>query len=139
MTEGTGLRRAADATDGDARPVGSCETDDSVCPHHGQAAAPSSTSEEQLGQRITRGILCPHQNIAAAAQRRLDLTLHPLPPDGWRDPVHRPSPPHGWGEGERSSPTACVDLPSADVVQVLPSSDVSHLKVCEVGDVTTTV
>ena len=63
MTEGTGLRRAAEATDGDARPVGNCETEDSGCPHDEQVAAPSSTSEAQLGQRITRGILRPERPL----------------------------------------------------------------------------
>jgi hypothetical protein len=49
-----GRRCAAAATDGDARPVGSCEADDIVAPHHPQVAAASSTSEEQLEQRINR-------------------------------------------------------------------------------------
>ena len=51
-TEGFGLRRAAEAIEGDASPVGICDTEDSACPHQAQAAAPSSTSDEQLAQRI---------------------------------------------------------------------------------------
>lgn len=52
ITEETGRRCAAAAAEGEASPVGSCETEEIVCPHQAQEAAPSSSSEEQFGQRV---------------------------------------------------------------------------------------
>jgi hypothetical protein len=46
-------RLAASATEGEARFVGSCETDDTASPQEGQKRAEPGTSEEQVGQRIT--------------------------------------------------------------------------------------
>jgi hypothetical protein len=53
-TEDAGRRWAFAATEGDARPVGSCdaELEETVWPHQPQEAAPSSISDEQFGQRI---------------------------------------------------------------------------------------
>ena len=48
-----GDRRAAAATEGDARFVGICETDDTASPQEGQKRKESGISEEQDGQRIT--------------------------------------------------------------------------------------
>ncbi|HEY6147730.1 MAG TPA: hypothetical protein VIZ69_08520, partial [Thermoanaerobaculia bacterium] len=51
--EGT-RRRAASATDGDARFVGIRETEeDTASPHEGQKRELSGVSAEQLGQRVT--------------------------------------------------------------------------------------
>ncbi|HEX7253489.1 MAG TPA: hypothetical protein VF376_11450 [Thermoanaerobaculia bacterium] len=47
-----GLRRAAAATDGEASPVGICDTDEIVWPQRAHFSVPDSTSEAQLGQRI---------------------------------------------------------------------------------------
>jgi len=49
-------RRAASATDGVARFVGICETDETASPQAGQKREESGTSAEQLGQRITAGL-----------------------------------------------------------------------------------
>ena len=51
--EGVGSRRAASATEGEARLVGSCETDDTASPHEGQKREEPGISEAQDGQRIT--------------------------------------------------------------------------------------
>ena len=48
-------RRAASATDGDARFVGSCDTDDTGSPQAGQKRADPGTSAKQDGQRIKLG------------------------------------------------------------------------------------
>ena len=47
-----GLRRAAAATDGEASPVGICDTDEIVWPQRAHLSVPGSISESQLGQRI---------------------------------------------------------------------------------------
>ena len=44
-------RRAASAEEGDARLVGSCETEDTASPHVGQKRADPAISDEQDGQR----------------------------------------------------------------------------------------
>ena len=48
-------RRAACATDGEARFVGSCDTDEIAPPHSGQKRADSEISAEQDGQGIKLG------------------------------------------------------------------------------------
>ena len=48
-------RRAARATEGEARFVGSCEIDEIAPPHSGQKRAESETSAEHVGQRIKLG------------------------------------------------------------------------------------
>ena len=50
-----GGRRAASATEGEARFVGICDTDDTASPQAGQKRADPGTSAEQDGQRIKLG------------------------------------------------------------------------------------
>jgi len=48
-----GERRAAAATDGDARLVGSCETEETGSPQSGQKRADAGAAEPHLGQGVT--------------------------------------------------------------------------------------
>ncbi len=54
-------RRAASATEGEARPVGSWETEDTACPQEGQKRAPSGTAAAQLGHGVKTAILAPRK------------------------------------------------------------------------------
>ena len=45
-------RRAAASTDGEARFVGNCDTDESAAPQSEQKRADPATSDPQVGQRV---------------------------------------------------------------------------------------
>lgn len=99
--EEDGGRCAFRAIEGDATFVGSCDTDDTDSPQEGQKRAESGISEEQAGQGVTgRGFYAP---LRAG--------------------------PDGRGRAPPLRYLLFVDFPSAAVLNVLPSSDISHFQV----------
>jgi hypothetical protein len=67
--EDGGLRRcAASATEGEARFVGSWETEDTASPQEGQKRAPSETAAAQLGHGVKAAILAPEKEGCRAGR-----------------------------------------------------------------------
>jgi hypothetical protein len=69
--EEDGGRRAARATDGDARPVGSWETEEIASPHSGQKRTDSEMPDPHFGHAVKmRGFYAARSATSARGQRR---------------------------------------------------------------------